>query len=184
MAVVLAGGRSERFGRDKAMEPVGGTTLGRHVYHTVASVIRDVRIGLAEVTQRNPVEGAETIVDEPAGSGPVGSLRAALRAAHGRWVFTAACDLPGLDPDTVRRILDARSEAVDAVVAEGPDGRRHPLTACWHPRVLVEIDRRLADGQRSLTGLLDAVRTVSVPVPEASVRNVNRPEDLPDPHGT
>ncbi len=178
MGLVLAGGRSSRFGGDKALHPVSGVPMAGRVYQALAMVIRDVRIGLSDAQERNPVPGAAVVVDDPPGTGPMGSLRAALLASDPRWVFAAACDLPGLSPSAVRSILEARSDALDAVVAVDPTGRLHPLTAAWHPRVIPLLVSDRAGHGRSLTRLLSSVSMMTVLLDPEVLRNVNRPADL------
>jgi molybdopterin-guanine dinucleotide biosynthesis protein A len=178
MGLVLAGGRSSRFGRDKALMPVDGVPMAERVYQALAAVIRDVRIGLSRAGERNPVPGAEVVLDDPPGVGPMGSLRAALLAAGPRWVLAAACDMPGLTPSAVRALLSARTNDADVVVAVDPDGRAHPLAAAWHPRVIPALVTDRGGPGRSLTGLLATVRVVTVSLAPEVLRNVNRPEDL------
>ena len=178
MGLVLAGGRRSRFGRDKALLPIGGVPMAERVYQALAEVIRDVRIGLARADERNPVPGAPVVVDDPPGTGPMGSLRAALLASGSRWVFAAACDMPGLTASAVRGILEQRSDGVDAIVAIDPTGRLHPLAAAWSPRVVPMLVGERAGPGRSLTSLLAEIRVTTVPLDPAVLRNVNRPEDL------
>jgi molybdopterin-guanine dinucleotide biosynthesis protein A len=178
LGLVLAGGQSTRFGTDKALVPVGGVPMARLVYNALAVVIRDVRVGLSVEGERNPVPGSLVILDDPRGVGPMGSLRAALLAAGSRWVLAAACDMPGLKPESVQRLLGKRSEEVDAVVAVDETGRLHPLAAAWSPRVLPHMSVESAGRGRSLTGLLERVRMATVRLDSATLRNVNSPADL------
>ncbi len=68
----------------------------------------------------------------------------------------------------------------------GPRGPE-PLLAVYRPRVLPEIERRIRAEDFSLRRLLGAVGTLEIPAAEVrkldpsgdSLRNVNRPEDLP-----
>ena len=67
----------------------------------------------------------------------------------------------------------------------GPNGPE-PLLAIYRPRLLPELERRIARGELALQTLLREVNTLFVPEQDlraldpalASLRNLNRPEDL------
>lgn len=185
-AAVLCGGASSRMGRDKATLPYRGEPLARRVANALGACFGRVRL----VAKRDlaPELGIETIVERSAEQAPIVGVHAALAACEASAVFVAACDLPDLDPRVVLALaaLAPTRGAADAIAPMGPSGPE-PLLAIYRPRVLPEIERRLAARELGLRALLGALRTLYVPErdlraldPElASLRNLNRPEDLP-----
>lgn len=103
LGAIIAGGRSSRFGSDKAMATLGGRALIDHVQAALAPQVREiVVVGRAH-------EGLRGIPDQPApGLGPLGGIAAALleaRAMGLRAVLTAPCDAYDLPVDLVARLF-------------------------------------------------------------------------------
>lgn len=67
---------------------------------------------------------------------------------------------------------------MDAVVGVTPDGRRQPLCACYHWRVLPIVREQLDREHYAMHALLDRLTVYSVPVPAEALRNVNTLDDL------
>ncbi len=182
---VLVGGGSTRMGRDKATLPYRGTPLGLRVANALGACLARVRFVARPGEQ--PELGLECIVDRHEQRAPLVGIAAALAAAEASAVLVAACDLPEIDPRVLLALLAlAPAEGgADVVAPLGPRGAE-PLLAIYRPRLLPELERRIAKGELALQALLRDANTVFVPEadlraldPElASLRNLNRPEDL------
>jgi molybdopterin-guanine dinucleotide biosynthesis protein A len=195
--VVLAGGRSERMGADKASLLWRGEPL---VLHTLRAVqgglvspsndqLQGPVVVVRAVGQELPLmpDGVEVVDDTEPGRGPLQGLRDALAALAGRTdvAFVAATDLPLLRPELVSLVLDAVQDDVDAAVPV-VEGRRHPLAAAYRTSLLGFFDDLLAADERRLGAVLEQCRvreldeeTLRLADPElASFVNVNAPEDI------
>ena len=82
LGVVLAGGRSSRFGSDKALAEVDGTRL----LDRAVALLRTVSDEVAVVSSRpeHDVEGVRRLPDLRTGKGPLGGMEAALAYARDR----------------------------------------------------------------------------------------------------
>ena len=157
--LVLAGGRSSRMGRDKALIRLGGRTLLERAIELVRSaggtpvIVGPPRpeAALAGVTRVDDAEGD----GEPAG--PLAALRCGLVATGAPRVVALGCDLPLLTPAFLA-LLVRESEHADAVVPEC-GGTRHVLAAAYARACLAAIEGRLARGERALHAILPEVRT-------------------------
>ena len=174
---VLAGGRSSRFGQDKALYVHEGKPLA---VRALASFARaDERF---VVSSRPYAFGVPCYPDRYPGSS-LGGLHAALLHAAHDWVAVAACDMPFLTPDYWEKLL-AHTQGVQAVVVQGPSGRLEPLAALYHKTLLPLAEGRLKAGDFKLSGLLEAteVRVLAFGAlgldPDVFV-NLNRLEDVP-----
>jgi molybdopterin-guanine dinucleotide biosynthesis protein A len=182
---VLAGGASSRMGRDKATALWQGEPMAERVARALGACVDRVRIVLRP-DARNPTS-LERIDDRSDARAPLVGLQAALRACESTATAVAACDLPELDPRVVLALcaLVPTRGGSDVVAAEGERGPE-PLLAVYRPRILPEVERRLAQGELRLRGLLEAVDTSVVPIATLraldpglrSLRNVNAPGDL------
>ncbi len=186
--IVLAGGRSTRFGRDKLAEPLGGRPLVRHAIDAIRPMVTDVIVVLAPgVTGPSP--GDEHVVnDSEPFEGPLAGLLVGLEAATEPLAIVVAGDMPTLVPAVLEMLLDARDDqAVDAATL-ADEGARRPLPVALRVGAATPATGDLLEqGQRSLRALLARLRTATIPEeswrradPEgATLRDVDRPEDLP-----
>ncbi len=184
-AVVLVGGGSTRMGRDKATLVHGGAALGGRVAAALGACVERVRV--VARAGRVPELGLPCILDRHEVRAPMVGIEAALSACEASAVLVAACDLPDLDPRVLLALLALAPAdgGADVVAPLGPRGPE-PLLAIYRPRLLPEIGNRIARGELSLQKLLRDVNTLYVPEADlreldpslASLRNLNRPEDL------
>ena len=175
---VLAGGRSSRMGTDKALLPIGGTTLLDHV-------ARSVREAAGNVTIIGPPDrysefGYPVIRDLVENHGPLGGLYTALSATKTDWNLIVACDMPGLTAHFLDNLLqEAESSPADCLVPSKP-GRTglDPLCAVYHRRCLpaakAALDRKLLKMQDFVSSLRVSIWPVPNPGP---LENVNTPEE-------
>lgn len=183
--LVLAGGRSRRMGRDKALIDLGGRTLLERAIELVRQAGgRPVIIGPPR--PELPLPGVERL-DETAGgaaaAGPLPALRHALRATGAARVVALGCDLPMLPP-ALLTLLAGLAERFDAVVPRA-GGRLHVLAAGYRSTCLPALDAALAAGDGALHAILPRVRSrileeadlVPFGGPEIFL-NINTPEDL------
>ena len=117
--LVLGAGGSSRLGRPKQLLPYGDRPLLGHTLNTARDCGCDqliVPIGgaAAEVRERVDFSGAEVVVNEDYGEGCSSSIAAALDAVNPRCdvLVLMLGDQPGVTPDTVRTLLEARPKAL------------------------------------------------------------------------
>jgi molybdopterin-guanine dinucleotide biosynthesis protein A len=181
---VVAGGKSARMGRDKALLPWPGATLLDHALRRLRAVASDVRV-LCGPEPRYADCGAPLVPDlaADAGSGALAGVHAGLEAAAGRLGLFLAVDLPHVTPELLAALVDAAADA-DAVVpvtARGPE----PLCAVYGPACLAPVRRLLASGNPKMTGFWPEVRVrelgsadlVRFGDPDRLFANLNTPDD-------
>lgn len=175
---VLAGGRSSRFGADKALATHAGAAYARRVADSMtAAGARRVTLvgGSTEVAARL---GLARVEDDHPGCGPLGAILTALRSAGSDHAWVGACDLPLVVPATWTA-LDAALDDAAAAVACDERSVAWLLVALRAAEALVPLEAAWAAGERAPHRALGwAVR---VPRPGDELRNVNRPEDAPEP---
>ncbi|MGZ9932181.1 NTP transferase domain-containing protein [Streptomyces sp. NC-S4] len=166
-AIVLAGGAARRLGgADKPALSVGGRTLLDRVLDACPDARTTVVVGARRATAR-PVRWTR---EDPPGGGPVAALDAGLRRTRAELVLVLSADLPFLDRETVRALLDA--PGADGAMLRDPDGRDQPLVAAYRAEPLRREIALLAAEHGTLTGLplraltaeLDLARVTSRPL--------------------
>ncbi len=175
--VVLVGGRSSRFGRDKLLEPVDGTALVGVVIDALRSVFGG-RVAVVGRCDPRIEELADVAIDDPyPGLGPVGGICAALEFSK-LDVFVCAGDLVSIDAETIRMIVAASVEEKKALAYLADDGRVHPTVGLYRAGCVSAFREAIEQDTLKLGAVLDPNRVCRVAVDSARVRNVNRPEDL------
>jgi molybdopterin-guanine dinucleotide biosynthesis protein A/rhodanese-related sulfurtransferase len=176
VGVVLTGGRSTRMGRDKALIEVDGVAMARRVADAlIAGGCTSVSCQGGDVDALASL-GLDARPDPFDHGGPVPAIAAALRAAAPHDIVVAACDLPDLDAAAVRALVTAGAPGVTLAVAGDTSGLH--LAGWWSAGALGAVERLLAEGVTSYRGLVERLPHVVVPVAPASLRNVNRPDDV------
>lgn len=177
--LVLAGGRSTRFGSDKRLALFGDEELIRRAVRRLATLATGtVFVATGPRRERLPgTAGAVVIADAPAGRGPLGGIAAGLeRSSHGLLVL--GCDLPLVSLATLSRVASA-GRATDRPAAVRSARGWEPLVAYWPRRVYKQVRAAIDAGRLAPHALLDALAAVAVAgVRPAELSNVNTRDDL------
>ena len=186
-AVVLAGGRSARFGRDKLAEPIDGRPLLDHAIECVRSLADEIVVVLAPSDARALPSGVRTVHDPVAFEGPLAGLGAGLEALRSPIALIVGGDMPSLRTSVLAALLASRRDG-DSVIAALRDGdRARPLPiAVRVPDVAAAVDRLLERGERRLGAVLDELPTTvieesvwrALDPAAATLRDVDIPADL------
>jgi molybdopterin-guanine dinucleotide biosynthesis protein A len=179
---VVAGGRSERMGRDKALLPWAGATLIDHALSRLTAVCAEVRI-LCGPEPRYGERGAPVAVDLVSGAGALGGLLTGLSLAGGTPGLFLAVDLPHVPVALLERLVALGADA-DVVVPISPGGPE-PLCALYGPACREPVRRAVERGSLKMTSFWPEVRMRKMSVaelaafgdPETLFRNVNTPGD-------
>ncbi|WP_104991579.1 molybdenum cofactor guanylyltransferase [Deinococcus sp. NW-56] len=183
VGALTAGGRSSRFGTDKALARLEGRTLLEHVAASLEGC--PVRLLIAP-PGRYALRSWLPVSDTRPGEGPLGALEAALSAAEQHtgpgWVAFAGVDLPRLTPAYWALLAGARTPDARSVLCLDAAGRAQPLGALYHTSLRSHVTTLLDAGEGRLR--LAARDVVTVPheavtrVSPHALHNVNTPADL------
>lgn len=185
--IILAGGRSRRLGRDKAVEPFAGQPLIRRVIRRIETLTGEIVVVVADADRGKalPLDAQHRVaVDVYPDTGSLGGIFSGLAAAGGQWGLVAACDMPFLNRELLTYMLTLR-EGWDAVVPL-PGAYPEPTHALYAKSCLPHIEAKLKANDLKISGFFDQVRVRYVSEEEIrgfdpelhSFFNVNSPEDL------
>lgn len=182
---ILVGGKSSRFGRDKALLDVEGEPLALRIATQMRPAVESVTL------VGDPVKylslGLPVIPDAVADFGPLGGLLAALEDSEDEWSLVTACDMPLVTIDLFRLIIKkAADSSEDVVLPYDREGRAEPLCAVYRSTAAETIRRAVEDNihkvMRALDGLKIAVLSpadYAAVDPEGTVfTNLNHVQDL------
>ena len=166
-AVLLAGGKSSRMGRDKATLIVDGVPLWQRQLATLREC------GAAEVfisgKADGPYAGAgiEIVEDAVPDCGPLGGIVAALRRCMEDWLLVLAVDMPAMTRAFLQSLVDAAHDGVGIVPVTS---RIEPLAAIYPRAVLAVAEAHLSAGRFSMGGFVEEslsrglVRRMEIPI--------------------
>jgi molybdopterin-guanine dinucleotide biosynthesis protein A len=187
-AVILAGGRSSRFGRDKLAEPIDGRPLLDHAIEAVRPFASAIVV-VGPPGGNPPVPERVTLVrDVTPFEGPLAGLVTGLGAIAEPVVLVIGGDMPSLVGAVVESMVVALVPDVDVVVLEH-DGRPRPLPMILRRDAgLAAASRLYATGERRLGALTVTLPTHVIPEPTwrlldpdaSSLRDIDTPADLAD----
>ena len=165
-AIVLAGGRSARFGTDKLEARIGDRSLLDLAITAVQAVVTDVVVctspdGTPDVPTSVRVANDATPYDGPLAG--VATGLAAMPAGVDRFLVVGA-DMPSLEPAVLRELLAQIGDGAEAACLVGPDGRTRPLPSAYRRDPAAQaVATLLASGERRLRALTANLATTAIP---------------------
>ncbi len=177
--LVLAGGKSRRFGSDKRQALWNGEPLVLHALRMLTPIVGGT-LFVATGESREALPGTARAVvlrDEPSGRGPLGGIAAALtRSRNG--ILVLACDLPRVRRATLEELARCGLASGRPVAVRSMRGWE-PLIAYYPPSTLSYVRVALQHGRAAPRVLLDRLAAMAVrPRCSTEIINVNRPSDL------
>jgi len=181
-AIILAGGKSSRMGRAKALLEFDGEPLITHLVRGLSHLFGETVIVAAPGQELPPLE-ATLVRDEVAYQGPVGGIYYGLKAVRGEAGFVTSCDVAFLNAPLIAHMV-AQISNHDVVVPYWEE-RFQPLHAVYRRSVLPLLAGQLERGELRPVYLFDKVRTLKIGADEIrsfdpeglSFFNMNSPAD-------
>ncbi len=190
--IILAGGRSSRFGQDKGIVALAGKCLASHVYDRVAGIVDEKIVVVRDQQQAESyrkifpdLDGL--VVDSFSPRSALAGMLTGFSHATGKYSIVLPCDSPLVNPRLVDYLFE-QAVGSDVAVPRWPYGYIEPLHAVYRVSSSLETGKRvLAEGKNDFRSLIETLRNVLY-VPIGSLGslapglktffNVNSPEDL------
>jgi molybdopterin-guanine dinucleotide biosynthesis protein A len=181
--VVLAGGRSSRYGKNKALAELDHVPLIERVLQVMGAIFHHV-----VMITNTPDEYAHLRIpmaqDVIRGLGPLGGIYTGLKVIPDRTGFFVACDMPFLNPDLIRHMVAIRDD-FDVVVPR-ISGKIEALHGVYGKRCLAGIEGLIRSGTYQIFRFFSSVSVRFVDEDEVrrwdpdltSFLNINTPDEL------
>lgn len=183
-AVVLAGGESRRFGRDKATALFERQPMWRRQLDLLQ------RLAPAEIlisSRTDPLwrpSDTTFVPDTGPSRGPLSGLVAAMAQMRGTHLLALAVDMPLMTETILRQICERTQPGRGVMPYIGT--RAEPLAAVYPHESFAHLSASLETGQLSLQRISDKLvrvgmlLVIDVPEPEhGNYRSINEPADRP-----
>ncbi len=155
-AGVLAGGKSSRMGRDKALLTIENKRFLDRITGEL-SALDEVLLSVASPGDYGEL-GLPTFVDEHSKIGPMEGIRQLVRHASNEYVFVCAADMPFVTAELAAYMAEFVSSDYDCYVMVDED-HIHPLCAIYSKAILPVIEELIAEGRYRLREIFQRVRT-------------------------
>jgi len=181
--IILAGGKNLRMGKNKAFLKVNGERIIDRTRNLFLELFDDVLLvtnSLPDYLDLN----LRMVADLYAGKGALGGVYTGLFHASHSHAFVAACDMPFLNKDLIRHLIDL-SPGYDIVIPKTQDGLQ-PLHAIYSQKCLPFMEELIQQDNLKIIDFFHRVKKREVPTEEilpldpnlTSFLNVNTPEEL------
>ena len=178
-AFILAGGRSSRMGRDKALLPVGDQWLIELVIRRVRPAVDRLMVigGAHNALPLHGLPADAVLMDLKPDHGPLMGIYTGLMQTETPLNLFVPCDMPWIARRLVELLLSVCHGEVEAVASLDPAGEVQPFPFISHVKACRAIGALLDRGERSLQSLLRQQRTQLVRIEEPdlwrSFMNIN-----------
>ena len=176
-AVILAGGKSRRMGKEKAGLDINGRSFLDQLAKEL-SMCAELMVSV-EDERLHPQIPYPMVSDLFAGCGPMGGLQAALATCRSEVLVAVPCDVPLFTREIAEGLYGGLDDKTDAVVAVTEDGREHPLCGVYRKSCLPIFQQCLKERNYRMMDALKKLRVKKYQVGMESWRlmNVNTPKD-------
>ena len=173
-AAIMAGGQSSRLGRNKALLPLGESTVIEHVIATVSAFAAPVTLITNSPEQFRHL-GCATAADLRPGCGPLSGIHAALSLSSTDYVLVKSCDIPLIGPAHLG-LLHRNYPGHDITMFK--TARFEPLCAIYRRTCLPALEELIDHGEYRI---IDLFPTLHVKIlrtdDEDAFRSINTDQD-------
>jgi molybdenum cofactor guanylyltransferase len=178
--LVLAGGKSMRMGYDKGAVSWFGKEQRYHVTDMLRPLCKEVFISCRTDQKQQINPNYAVLEDTFTGLGPYGAILSAFREQPDKAWLVVACDMPLLETETFKFLIENRKVSSIATAYNSPDSEfPEPLITIWEPKSYPVLLSFLSQGYSCPRKVLinSDVNLIQAPNTDA-LTNVNTPDDL------
>jgi len=175
-AVIFAGGKSARMGRDKALLPFEEfKSLSEFQHHKLSLLFKEVYLSSKKDKFDFP---CEVITDSYEESSPLVGIISVFDKLDNDEAFVLSVDAPLVDQEVIEKLIEVSSDVqADAIIAQSPDGLQ-PLCGIYRRSILPLAKKQLEENTHKLKDLLQRARLKKVHFESRKpFTNVNTPEE-------
>ena len=181
--IILAGGSSKRYGQDKAFLKIGNTRLIDSILQEMQTVFKRVILITNEKIKYEYLE-IPMFEDLVKGFGPLGGIYTGLMSIPDQAGFFVACDMPHINRQLVRYMVDIKGNhrAVVPAVAD----KIEPLHAIYFQSCLKPIKHLIDTNRYQVRLFFDSIPVRYVKedeirrfcCPSKAFLNINTPDEF------
>lgn len=180
--IILAGGKSSRMGKNKALLEIGGEKIIDKAVSLFKSLFKEV-ILVTNTPEEYAGLDVKVVTDIFPGKGSLGGIYTGLAYASCDYSFVVSCDMPFLKRELIEYLIELK-DGFDVVVPRLRTGHE-PLHSVYSKECLKPIEALIKKGDLRIIDFYPKVRVKEVSEDELApfisepspFVNINTPED-------
>ena len=181
-AIILAGGKSSRFGQDKAFIRIKGKPLIKRQLKFLKRIFKRIII-VSNRPDKYKFKGIKVVRDIIPHRGPLGGIYSGLMASSSFYNFTLACDMPFINVRLIKYMIGLK-DGYDVVVPRLKKGYE-TLFAIYSKNCIKPIENRLLKQNFKIRSFFTDVKVRTITQKEIAqfdkeglcFININTPKD-------
>ena len=186
LPVVLAGGKSKRFGEDKSQTQLGSKILIDYILSEIINDFNEVIIVANDPIKHLPSDKITTIEDYKKDLGPLGGIFSAMKWAKDnnkkyQWIITFPSDTPFFKNKIMNNFLDKINTKESELFFVKSNEKQHNIFGLWSLNLIDQLEKDLEKGSRKVEKWANniGVKTINMSFEKKDpFFNINTKEDL------
>lgn len=184
-AIILAGGKSSRFGSDKALYKLEDKPMLLNIIEKLNPLFN--KIYVVGNKKQHGLKDVEFLTDEIPNKGPLGGLYTGLKASNSNFNYLQACDMPFVCKDYLEYIQNYihENKGYDAYIPER-NGYLEPFVGIYRKKIQAEALDLINENKLNFDNLFDEINIKIIKEEEIKrigdldriFFNINKKEDL------
>ncbi len=186
LGVVLAGGKSQRFGQDKSQVKLQNKLLIDYILEEIIDEFREILIIANEQIEYMQSQNISVIKDFKSGVGPLGGVLTAMKwikenNKHYKWISTFPSDTPFFTKKELKyfyKKIDINDSKLFFIKSKDTI---HNIFGLWSVSLIEKLEADIMKGERKVESWADSigVKTVNIDYKKPDpFFNINTKEDL------
>lgn len=177
-AIILAGGKSSRMGKDKGSLILNGSSF----LHRIIEIVKPITNNIIIVSNSpdHDVKGYKRVNDLIENSGPLAGLYSGLFHSTTPFNIVLSCDIPFLRTSILELLINQIDDDTDVVQIES-HSKTMPLIAIYKKECMNLCLKLLNTGERRLRVAVKQFKTKNIPLDpsfDRYISNVNTIQEL------
>ena len=187
IGIILAGGKSSRFGEDKSNIKIGSKTLLDHTIDKIEKEFSEVLIISNNKEYNFKNKKIHTVKDCIEGQlGPLVGILTAMKWVNEnkknyKWIASFPCDTPFFDTKLISKLKLKTKETSKKLIFLNSDKKRHNIFGIWSMDLIETLEKDIKNSFRKVEIWADKVGYESININTEKFDrflNINTKEDL------
>ena len=186
LGVVLAGGKSQRFGEDKCQVKLGDKLLIDYILSEILDEFKEVLLISNNKIKYNYSNKISLVEDTKKGLGPLGGILTAMKWIKEnnksyKWISTFPSDTPFFKKKILNNFLEEIKDYEGKLFFINSNDTRHNIFGLWSIDLLDRLEKDLDNGERKVEMWANKIGVKSINMKfenKDPFFNINTKEDL------
>ena len=187
IGIILAGGKSSRFGEDKSIIRLGSKTLLDHTIDKIEKEFNEILIISKDKKYNFKNKKIYTVKDCIEGQlGPLAGILTAMKWVNEnkknyKWIASFPCDTPFFDSKLISKLKLKTKETSKKLIFLNSDKKRHNIFGIWSMDLIETLEKDIKNSFRKVEIWADKVGYESININTEKFDrflNINTKKDL------